>query len=40
MPQQAFIHQIFYDERTRAQLDPGFLPLDNTARGWRFDTSR
>jgi len=31
MPQQAFIHQIFYDERTRAQLDPGFLPLDNTA---------
>lgn len=31
MPQQAFIQQIFYDERTRGQLDPGFLPLDNTA---------
>ena len=31
MPQQAFIRQIFYDERTRAQLDPGFVPLDNTA---------
>ncbi|MEI6238819.1 MAG: hypothetical protein WCR51_00370 [Planctomycetia bacterium] len=31
MPQRAFIHQIFYDDKTRAQLDPGFLPLDNTA---------
>lgn len=31
MPQQALIRQIFYDERTRAQLDPGFVPLDNTA---------
>lgn len=27
----SFIHQIFYDEATRARLDPGFLPLDNTA---------
>jgi len=25
------VHQIFYDEVTRAQLDPGFMPLDNCA---------
>ena len=25
-----FIHQIFYDEDSRAKLLPGFLPLDNT----------
>lgn len=25
------IHQIFYNEATRAQVDPGFIPLDNTA---------
>lgn len=28
-PQQAFVRQIFHNEETRAQLDPGFLPLDN-----------
>ena len=30
MPPQAFIHQIFYDERTRAQLDA-------LKRAWRTD---
>lgn len=25
------IHQIYYDEKTKAALDPGFIPLDNTA---------
>jgi hypothetical protein len=30
MPQQAFIQQIFYDERTRAQLDA-------LKRAWRTD---
>ena len=32
------IHQIFYSEQTRAELDPGFLPLDNSANerpDWR-----
>ena len=24
------IHQIYYNEQTRAQLDPGYIPLDNT----------
>src|SRR6478752_9593069 len=28
---RAEIRQIFYDEATRRQLDPGFVPLDNTA---------
>lgn len=26
----AFVYQIFYDQKTREQLDPGFIPLDNT----------
>ena len=25
------VHQIFYDDATRSKLDPGFLPLNNTA---------
>ncbi len=25
------LYQIFYSEQTRAQLDPGFIPLDNSA---------
>lgn len=25
-----YIYQIYYNEQTRAQLDPGFIPLDNT----------
>lgn len=25
-----FVHQIYYDEDSRRQLDPGFVPLDNT----------
>lgn len=25
------IYQIYYNEQTQAQLDPGFIPLDNTA---------
>lgn len=25
------VYQIFYDEATRARLDPGFIPLDNSA---------
>jgi len=32
------IYQIYYDERTRGQLDPGFVPLDNLANArpdWR-----
>lgn len=32
------IHQIYYSEQTRAELDPGFLPLDNSANerpDWR-----
>jgi hypothetical protein len=28
---QAFVYQIFYDEQSKAMLDPGFIPLDNTA---------
>jgi len=31
------IYQIFYDEITRANLDPGFIPLDNShpkIKGW------
>ena len=24
------LYQIYYNEQTRAQLDPGFIPLDNT----------
>lgn len=34
----ARIHQIYYSEQTRAELDPGFLPLDNSANerpDWR-----
>jgi len=34
----ASIHQIYYSEQTRAELDPGFLPLDNSANerpDWR-----
>lgn len=27
----AFVYQIFYNQETREQLDPGFIPLDNTA---------
>jgi hypothetical protein len=27
---QAFVYQIFYDEHSKAMLDPGFIPLDNT----------
>jgi len=30
-PKKVFVYQIFYDEKTRASLDPGFIPLDNTA---------
>jgi hypothetical protein len=26
----AFVHQIYYDEESRRQLDPGFIPLDNS----------
>lgn len=26
---QSSIHQIYYSEQTRSELDPGFLPLDN-----------
>jgi hypothetical protein len=32
------IHQIFYDDATRAGLDPGFIPLDNASNerpDWR-----
>lgn len=35
---EANIHQIYYSEQTRAELDPGFLPLDNSANerpDWR-----
>ncbi|WP_205962723.1 hypothetical protein [Pararobbsia silviterrae] len=35
---QANIFQIYYDERTRSQADPGFIPLDNIANtrpDWR-----
>jgi hypothetical protein len=28
---RAFVYQIFYDEKSKAMLDPGFIPLDNTA---------
>jgi 2-polyprenyl-3-methyl-5-hydroxy-6-metoxy-1,4-benzoquinol methylase len=34
----ARIHQIYYSEQTHAELDPGFLPLDNSANerpDWR-----
>ena len=34
-PRRAEIHQIFYSEETRQQLDPGFIALDN--RGQRPD---
>lgn len=30
MSSRVFIHQIFYDEATRAQIHPDFIPLDNT----------
>lgn len=30
-PPGCFIHQIFYDEASRRQLSPEFLPLDNSA---------
>jgi hypothetical protein len=30
-PKKVFVYQIFYDEKSRASLDPGFIPLDNTA---------
>jgi hypothetical protein len=26
-----YVHQIFYDERTKSMIDKGFIPLDNTA---------
>ena len=35
---EARIHQIYYSEQTHAELDPGFLPLDNSANerpDWR-----
>src|SRR6185312_15660291 len=35
---EASIHQIYYSEQTRGELDPGFLPLDNSANerpDWR-----
>jgi hypothetical protein len=28
---QAYIHQIYYNAETRNSLDPGFIPLDNSA---------
>lgn len=31
MSRQVFIHQIFYNEATRAQVHPDFIPLDNSA---------
>ncbi len=31
MSDRIHIYQIYYDERTKTQLDPGFIPLDNTA---------
>lgn len=34
----ARVHQIYYSEQTRAELDPGFLPLDNSVNerpDWR-----
>lgn len=31
MAAKTFIYQIFYDEATRLKLDPGFIPLDNSA---------
>ncbi len=31
MTQQALIYQIFYNDRTRVELDPGFMRLDNMA---------
>jgi hypothetical protein len=30
MATQIYIHQIYYSDETQAQLDKGFLPLDNT----------
>jgi len=33
-----YVYQIFYDQTSKAQLDPGFLPLDNTGNersDWR-----
>lgn len=29
MSQQIFIHQLYYDEASKAMLDPGFVPLNN-----------
>ena len=29
--QKSFVYQIYYDEASRQNLDPGFIPLDNTA---------
>ena len=26
-----YVYQVFYNDETRRQLDPGFIPLDNTA---------
>jgi uncharacterized protein YozE (UPF0346 family) len=31
VPNQAQVYQIFYSDQTRAVLDPGFIPLDNTS---------
>jgi hypothetical protein len=28
---QVYAHQVFYDEKSRGQLDRGFIPLDNSA---------
>jgi hypothetical protein len=30
-PRRHFVYQIFYDVQSGASLDPGFIPLDNTA---------
>ncbi|MDX2221024.1 MAG: hypothetical protein SF172_18565 [Burkholderiales bacterium] len=38
MAAAAFLHQIYYSDATRANLDPGFIPLDNLANerpDWR-----
>ena len=31
MSAPVYIHQIYYNEATRSQIDAGFIPLDNTA---------
>jgi len=39
-PMQRFrVHQIFYDMPSRAALDPGFIPLDNTKTAGRIGSS-